>query len=67
MPRSSPSPTRSIFATSGHAGSNIHHLAPNTTSNILSKSISKDGGYILVPRLGPSRTQGSRMQGQGRV
>lgn len=25
-------------------GSKIHHLAPNTTSNILSKSISKDGG-----------------------
>jgi Fe-S cluster assembly protein SufB len=26
------------------AGSKVHHLAPNTTSNILSKSISKDGG-----------------------
>ena len=26
------------------AGSKIHHLAPNTTSNIVSKSISKDGG-----------------------
>ncbi|MDP6870269.1 MAG: Fe-S cluster assembly protein SufB [Candidatus Poseidoniaceae archaeon] len=26
------------------AGAKVHHLAPNTTSNILSKSISKDGG-----------------------
>jgi len=26
------------------AGAKIHHLAPNTTSNILSKSVSKDGG-----------------------
>ncbi len=26
------------------AGSKIHHLAPNTTSNIVSKSICKDGG-----------------------
>ena len=26
------------------AGSKVHHLAPNTTSNILSKSISKNGG-----------------------
>ena len=26
------------------AGSKVHHLAPNTTSNIISKSISKDGG-----------------------
>ena len=26
------------------AGSKVHHIAPNTTSNILSKSISKDGG-----------------------
>ena len=26
------------------AGAKVHHLAPNTTSNILSKSISKNGG-----------------------
>ena len=26
------------------AGSKVHHLAPNTTSNILSKTISKNGG-----------------------
>ena len=26
------------------AGAKVHHMASNTTSNILSKSISKDGG-----------------------
>lgn len=29
-----------------HAGAKMHHLAPNTSSSIVSKSISKDGGNV---------------------
>jgi len=41
------------------AGSKVHHLAPNTTSNILSKSISKNGGrssYRGMVQVSPKAT-----------
>ena len=43
-------------------GAKVLHLAPNTTSNILAKSISKDGGvmgYRGLVRMGPN-SQGSK-------
>ena len=45
------------------AGSKIHHLAPRTTSNIVSKSISKDGGrssYRGLVKVSP-KAKGSRI------
>src|SRR5580692_333469 len=47
-------------------GAKVVHLAPNTTSNILAKSISKDGGimgYRGLVRMGP-HSQGSKCRVQ---
>ena len=47
-------------------GAKVLHLAPNTTSNILAKSISKDGGvmgYRGLVRMGPN-SQGSKARVQ---
>ena len=41
------------------AGAKIVHAAPNTTSLITSKSISKDGGRAGLPRPGPGRERGA--------
>ena len=42
------------------AGGKITHMAPNTSSVITSKSISKDGGRSLVPRPAPGEPRRGR-------
>ena len=44
-------------------GAKVLHLAPNTTSNILAKSISKDGGDHGLPRTGPDGPQLAGLKG----
>ena len=47
------------------AGAKIVHAAPNTTSNIFAKSISKDGGRSLLPR--PARGRQGRPRLESKV
>ena len=49
------------------AGGKIVHAAPNTTSNIFAKSISKDGGRSLLPRPARGRQGRPRLEVQGRL
>ena len=44
------------------AGAKMVHAAPETTSKIVSKSISKDGGRTSLPRPGPGRGRRLRLQ-----
>ena len=49
------------------AGGKIVHAAPNTTSNIFAKSISKDGGRSSLPRPARGRQGRARLEVQGRL
>ena len=49
------------------AGGKIVHAAPNTTSNIFAKSISKDGGRSQLPRPARGRQGRARLEVQGRL
>ncbi len=49
------------------AGAKIIHAAPNTTSNIFAKSISKDGGRSSLPRPARGRQGRPRLEVQGRL
>ena len=49
------------------AGGKIIHAAPNTTSNIFAKSISKDGGRSSLPRPARGRQGRPRLEVQGRL
>ena len=49
------------------AGGKIVHAAPNTTSNIFAKSISKDGGRGSLSRSARGRQGRARLEEQGRL
>ena len=49
------------------AGGKIVHAAPNTTSNIFAKSISKDGGRSSLPRPARGRQGRARLEVEGRL
>ena len=49
------------------AGGKIIHAAPNTTSNIFAKSISKDGGRGSLPRPARGRQGRPRLEVEGRL
>ena len=49
------------------AGGKITHMAPNTSSVITSKSISKDGGRSLLPRPAAGERRRGRLALEGRL
>ncbi len=49
------------------AGGKMIHLAPNTSSRITSKSISRGGGQVLLSRIGEGRARGLQFACQRRM